>query len=218
MRFLDILVIFRLDLSQITFNWVENTFAAQQLAFLPPASCFSALWLGHAQKSKFWDSFWTGKWHVFRLFDLWNFFLPFLFLLFSCFFAAVIDLLPGLLTYLRLVPLLAHRPPTRVLQLSLSWAFLFSWLQVIPSLLVSASKSRLHKFLGRPLFLSPCGFQARARLVMLVKGFRRVWPIHRQRLIMISASAGLWLVLCHRSSLLMVIGQRIRKILHRHGW
>ena len=33
---------------------------------------------------------------------------------------------------------------------------------------------------------------------------------------MISASAGLWLVLCHRSSLLMIIGQRIRKILRRH--
>ena len=27
------------------------------------------------------------------------------------------------LLYLRLVPLLGHRPPTRVLQLSLSWAF-----------------------------------------------------------------------------------------------
>ena len=32
------------------------------LPFLPPASHFSALWLGHAQKSKFWDSFWTRKW------------------------------------------------------------------------------------------------------------------------------------------------------------
>ena len=51
---------------------------------------------------------------------------------------------------------------------------------------------------------------------MLVEGFRRVWPIHLQRLIMISASAGLWLVLCQRSSLLMVIGQRFREILRRH--
>ena len=25
------------------------------LPFLPPASRFSALWLGHAQKSKFWE-------------------------------------------------------------------------------------------------------------------------------------------------------------------
>ena len=35
--------------------------------------------------------------YVFRLFDFWNFFSPFLFLLFSSFFAAVIDLLLGLL-------------------------------------------------------------------------------------------------------------------------
>ena len=119
-------------------------------------------------------------------------------------------------TYLRLVPLLGHRPPTRVLQLSLSWAFLSSLLQVSPSLLMSTSESRLHEFLGRPLFLFPYGFQDRACLVMLVEGFRRVWPIHHQRVIMISASAGLWLVLCHRSSLLMLIGQRICKILRRH--
>ena len=81
---------------------------------------------------------------------------------------------------------------------------------------MSASKSCLDEFLGRPLFLFPCGFQDRACVVMLVEDFRRVWPIHRQSLIMISTSAGLWLEPCHRSSLLMVIGQRIRKILHRH--
>ena len=34
MRFLDILVIFRLDLGQISFNLAENAFAARQLAFL----------------------------------------------------------------------------------------------------------------------------------------------------------------------------------------
>ena len=33
-RFLNILVIIRLDLGQITFNPVENAFATQQLAFL----------------------------------------------------------------------------------------------------------------------------------------------------------------------------------------
>ena len=32
--FLDILVIFRLDLGQITFDPVENAFATQQFAFL----------------------------------------------------------------------------------------------------------------------------------------------------------------------------------------
>ena len=39
------------------------------LPFLPPASRFSALWLGHAQKSKFWEK----VTYVFRLFDFWNF-------------------------------------------------------------------------------------------------------------------------------------------------
>ena len=81
---------------------------------------------------------------------------------------------------------------------------------------MSAFKFRLHEFLGRPFFLFPWGFKNMAYLVMLLEGFRRVWPIHLQRLIMITTSAGLWLVLCHRSSLLMVIGQRIRKILRRH--
>ena len=49
------------------------------LPSLPPALRFCALWLGHAQKSKFWDEKVT---FVFRLFDFWNFFPPFLFLLF----------------------------------------------------------------------------------------------------------------------------------------
>ena len=39
-RFLDILVTFRLDLSQITFNPVENAFATQQLAFLATSIAF----------------------------------------------------------------------------------------------------------------------------------------------------------------------------------
>ena len=39
-HFLDILVIFRLDLGQITFNPVENVFATQQLAFLATSIAF----------------------------------------------------------------------------------------------------------------------------------------------------------------------------------
>ena len=39
-RFLDILVIFKLDLSQITFDLVENAFATQQLAFLATSIAF----------------------------------------------------------------------------------------------------------------------------------------------------------------------------------
>ena len=45
------------------------------LPFLPPALCFSALWDGHVQKSKFWD---LG-------FLIFGIFSPFLFLLFSSF-------------------------------------------------------------------------------------------------------------------------------------
>ena len=39
-RFLDILVIFRLDLGQVTFNLVENVFATQQFAFLATSIAF----------------------------------------------------------------------------------------------------------------------------------------------------------------------------------
>ena len=39
-RFLDILVIFRLDLAQSTSNRVENAFTAQQLAFLATSIAF----------------------------------------------------------------------------------------------------------------------------------------------------------------------------------
>ena len=60
-------MIFRLDVGQITFNPVENAFATQQLAY------------------------------VFRFFDFWNFFFAFPFSPFLFFFAAVIDLLLGLL-------------------------------------------------------------------------------------------------------------------------
>ena len=38
--FLDILVIFRLDLGQISFNLVENVFATRQLAFLATGIAF----------------------------------------------------------------------------------------------------------------------------------------------------------------------------------
>ena len=40
MRLLDILVFFRLDLRQISFNPVENAFATQQLAFLATRIAF----------------------------------------------------------------------------------------------------------------------------------------------------------------------------------
>ena len=42
--------------------WSKTLLQQNSLPFLPPTSRFSALWPGHAQKSKFWDSFWTRKW------------------------------------------------------------------------------------------------------------------------------------------------------------
>ena len=56
------------------------------LPFLPPASRFSALWLGHAQKSKFWDRFWARKWPMPLAFSIFGIFFalpfsPFLFFL-----------------------------------------------------------------------------------------------------------------------------------------
>ena len=53
MRFLDILVVFRLDFGQISFNLAQKPFATQQ-SFLPLASRFTAFRLGHAQKSNVW--------------------------------------------------------------------------------------------------------------------------------------------------------------------
>ena len=69
-RFLNILVIIRLDLGQITFNPVENAFATQQLAFLATNVVDSGI-----RRNK-----------NFRLFDFWKFFFafpfsPFLFFL-----------------------------------------------------------------------------------------------------------------------------------------
>ena len=75
------------------------------LPFLPPASRFSALWLGHAQKSKFWDTFWARKWSSSLGFSIFGiFFSPFLFLLFSCFCCSDChELLLGLLVVNKLM-------------------------------------------------------------------------------------------------------------------
>ena len=86
--FLDILVLFKLEM-RLQHN---------SLPFLPPVSRFTTLWLGHAQKSKFW------KWPTSELgFSIFGIFFAFLFLLFFSFFAAVIDLLLGLLAVNKLL-------------------------------------------------------------------------------------------------------------------
>ena len=80
MLFLDILVFFRLDLGQISFNLVENAFAARQLALAASIAFYPIL----------------ARACVFRLCDFW-FFFGLYFFSFSFLFAAVIDLLLGLL-------------------------------------------------------------------------------------------------------------------------
>ena len=78
MRFLDILVVLRLDLGQISFNLVENPIATRQLVLLAARIAFYDILAVQTQKS--------------------NFFFSFSFLL-----AAVIDLLPGLLAVKKLL-------------------------------------------------------------------------------------------------------------------
>ena len=89
MRFLDILVVFRLDLGQISFILVENAFATRQLAFLATdwRCALRHLDSGMRRNQNFDDTFLDEKvTYVFRLFDFWNFFFafpvsPFLFFL-----------------------------------------------------------------------------------------------------------------------------------------
>ena len=56
-RFLDILVVLRLNLGQISFNLVKIAFATRQLALLATRITFyvrfATFWLEHAQKSNF---------------------------------------------------------------------------------------------------------------------------------------------------------------------
>ena len=70
MRLLDILVVFRLDLCQISFNPVKNAFTTQQLAFLATRIAFYHIDSGMRRNQNF------------RGFAFWKFFSPFPFLLF----------------------------------------------------------------------------------------------------------------------------------------
>ena len=57
MNFLDILVVFRLDLDQISFNLVKNTFATPQLTFLATSIAFYHIMTWACVKSKFFKVF-----------------------------------------------------------------------------------------------------------------------------------------------------------------
>ena len=107
MPFLDNLVIFRLDLGQITFNPTGRKCVCNKTAWL---SCHQHRVLVHIcdssmrRNQSFEIALLEEKvTYIFRLSDLWNFFFTFPFSPFLFFFAAVIDLLLGLLAIKKLL-------------------------------------------------------------------------------------------------------------------
>ena len=72
--FLDILVVFGLDLCQITFNLVKNALASRQLGFLATGIAFCDIFTRACAEIKILDEKVT---YVFSLFDFWNLFLAF---------------------------------------------------------------------------------------------------------------------------------------------
>ena len=94
MRFLDILVVSRLDLGQNSFNLVKNAFATWQLALLATSVKFYDILARACTEIKI-SSFWTSRWPTSLGFLIFEFFPPFL-------FTVVIDLLPGLLAVQKL--------------------------------------------------------------------------------------------------------------------
>ena len=71
-RFLDILVLFRLDLGQISFNVLKNTLASRQLGFLATSIAFYEILTRACTEIKI-----LKVTYVSRLFDFWNSFSAF---------------------------------------------------------------------------------------------------------------------------------------------
>ena len=88
MRFLDILVVSRLDVGQISFNMVEKAFATQQFALLATTIAFDDI-LARACTEI--------KWPTSLGFSIFEKKIRFSFFSFSFLFAAVIGVLLGLL-------------------------------------------------------------------------------------------------------------------------
>ena len=99
MRFLDILVLLSWISAKLALIWSKMHLQLNSFPFLPPASHFTALWLGYAQKSKFW----TRKWPMSLGFSIFGIFFRLPVFSFSFLFAAVIDLLLGLLAVKKLL-------------------------------------------------------------------------------------------------------------------
>ena len=117
--------VFRLDLGQISFTLIENAFARWQFALLAASrSRFTAFWLARGQKSKI---FWTREWPTSLGLSIFEIFFRLCFFFFSFLFAAVIDLLLGLLAVKKLLRK-RHRdgqflPWSSQVQEILAWVF-----------------------------------------------------------------------------------------------
>ena len=79
MYFLEISVLFKLDLSQISFNPVKNAFATHQLAILATNITFHHTVTWACAEIKILRFLEEKVTYVFRLFNFWNFFFTFLF-------------------------------------------------------------------------------------------------------------------------------------------
>ena len=84
MRFLDILVVFRLDLGQISFNLAENAVATRQLAFLAAGIAFYNISTRACAEIKILRRESHLRLKAFRFLEFF-FFSPFLYLLFFSF-------------------------------------------------------------------------------------------------------------------------------------
>ena len=90
-------MLFRLDLGQISFNVLKNALATRQLRFLATSIAFYVILTRACAEIKI-----LKVTYVLRLFDFWNFF-RLSFFSFAFLFAAVIDLLMGLLAVRKLL-------------------------------------------------------------------------------------------------------------------
>ena len=79
----------------------------------------------------------------------------------------------------------------------------------------SLCSPRRQVFVGRPLFLLPCGVQSRAERAMRCS-FLKVCPILFHRLLLILTWTGSWPVLCHKSRLEICSFHRIPSICRKH--
>ena len=97
-------MVFGLDLGQIIFNLVKNALTSRQLNFLATGIMFCYTFTRACAEIKMLRQFLEKKVTcVFRLFDIWTFLFRLSFFSFSFLFAAVIDLLLGLLAVKKLL-------------------------------------------------------------------------------------------------------------------